>query len=142
MFQSQNIADAEIYGAELKAGVDFGELSAALAGWSLNGAVAWSRGQDKTEDVPLESIDPLRGTLGVAFDRDAWGVELLGTFAKRKDRMASATAFRPAGYGVLDWWRTGTSRPAPRSTSACSTSATAATSITQRSPPRWPPAAR
>ncbi|MCY1244025.1 TonB-dependent hemoglobin/transferrin/lactoferrin receptor family protein [compost metagenome] len=68
----------------------------------MNGAVAWSRGQDKTEDVPLESIDPLRGTLGVAFDRDAWGVELLGTFARRKDRMASATAFRPAGYGVLD----------------------------------------
>ncbi len=102
MFQSQNIADAEIYGTELKAGVEFGELSTALAGWSLNGAVAWSRGQDKTEDVPLESIDPLRGTLGVAFDRDAWGVELLGTFARRKDRMASATAFRPAGYGVLD----------------------------------------
>ncbi|WP_302675359.1 TonB-dependent hemoglobin/transferrin/lactoferrin family receptor [Stenotrophomonas sp. GbtcB23] len=102
VFQSQNIADAEIYGAELKAGVEFGELSTALAGWSLNGAVAWSRGEDKTEDVPLDSIDPLRGTLGVAFDRDAWGVELLGTFARRKDRMASATAFRPAGYGVLD----------------------------------------
>jgi hemoglobin/transferrin/lactoferrin receptor protein len=102
VFQSQNVADAEIYGAELKAGVDFGELSSALAGWSLNGAVAWSRGQNKTEDVPLASIDPLRGTLGLAYDRDRWGVELAGTFARRKDRLPSDTTFAPAGYGVLD----------------------------------------
>ncbi|MCW4454150.1 TonB-dependent hemoglobin/transferrin/lactoferrin family receptor [Flavobacterium sp. MXW15] len=102
VFQSQNVADAEIYGAELKAGVDFGQLGEALDGWSLRGAVAWSRGQDKTDDVPLESIDPLRGSLGVAFDRDTWGVELAGSFARRKDRLASTTAYRPAGYGVLD----------------------------------------
>ncbi|HBS63696.1 MAG TPA: TonB-dependent hemoglobin/transferrin/lactoferrin family receptor [Stenotrophomonas sp.] len=106
VFQSQNVADADIYGAELKAGVDFGELSTALAGWSLNGSVAWSRGQNKTEDVPLESIDPLRGTLGIAFDRDTWGVELAGTFARRKDRLPPAVGtvapFAPAGYGVLD----------------------------------------
>ncbi len=39
VFQSQNIADARIYGAELKAGVDFGELSPALQGWALRSAV-------------------------------------------------------------------------------------------------------
>ncbi|MEG0184602.1 MAG: TonB-dependent hemoglobin/transferrin/lactoferrin family receptor [Stenotrophomonas sp.] len=102
VFQSQNIADARIYGAELKAGVDFGELSPALQGWALRSAVAWSRGDNKTEDLPLDSVDPLRGTVGLMYDADAWGVELAGTFVKRKDRLASATAFRPAGYGVLD----------------------------------------
>lgn len=102
VFQSQNVADAEIYGAELKAGVDFGELNSALAGWSVHSSVAWSRGQNKTEDTPLASIDPLRGTLGLAFDRDQWGVELVGSFARRKDRLASATTFAPAGYAVLD----------------------------------------
>ena len=102
VFQSQNIADARIHGAELKAGVDFGELSAALAGWSLRGAVAWSHGQNRTEDLPLDSVDPLRGTLGLMYDRNDWGVELAGTFARRKDRVASASAYRPAGYGVLD----------------------------------------
>jgi hemoglobin/transferrin/lactoferrin receptor protein len=100
------VADAEIYGAELKAGVDVGQLSTALEGWSLNSAVAWSRGQNKTEDVPLESIDPLRATVGIAFDRDTWGVELAGTFARRKDRLPPAVGasapFAPAGYGVLD----------------------------------------
>ena len=106
VFQSQNVADAEIYGAELKAGVDFGQISSALQGWSMNSSVAWSRGQNKTEDIPLESIDPLRGTVGIAFDRDRWGVELAGTFARRKDRLPPAIGtsppFAPAGYGVLD----------------------------------------
>ena len=39
VFQSQNIADARIHGAELKAGVDLGELNPALAGWSLRGGL-------------------------------------------------------------------------------------------------------
>ncbi|WP_258224232.1 TonB-dependent receptor, partial [Stenotrophomonas sp. HMWF003] len=90
VFQSRNVADADIYGAELKAGVEFGQLSSALEGWSLNGSVAWAHGQNKTEDVPLSSIDPLRGTVGLAFDRDSWGVELVGTFARRKDRLPPA----------------------------------------------------
>ena len=47
-------------------------------------------------------MDPLRGTLGLMYDRNDWGVELAGTFARRKDRVASASAYRPAGYGVLD----------------------------------------
>lgn len=102
VFQSRNIADARIYGAELKAGVDFGQVSPALQGWALRSAVAWSRGDNKTEDTPLDSIDPLRGTVGLMYDTDTWGVELAGTFVKRKDRVATATAYRPAGYGVAD----------------------------------------
>lgn len=102
VFQSQNIAEARIHGAELKAGVDGGQLADRLQGWSLHGAVSWSRGQNTTDDVPLESVDPLRGTVGLMYDRDAWGLELAGTFARRKDRLASPSAFAPAGYGVLD----------------------------------------
>ncbi|MEG0193074.1 MAG: TonB-dependent hemoglobin/transferrin/lactoferrin family receptor [Stenotrophomonas sp.] len=102
VFQSRNIADARIYGAELKAGVDFGQISPALQGWALRSAVAWSRGDNKTADVPLDSVDPMRGTVGLMYDTDTWGVELAGTFVKRKDRLASTTAYRPAGYGVAD----------------------------------------
>lgn len=102
VFQSQNIADARIHGAELKAGVDFGELSPALAGWALRGAAAWSRGRNRTENLPLDSVDPLRGTLGLMYDRDGWGMELAGTFARRKDRLANGSAWHPGGYGVLD----------------------------------------
>jgi hemoglobin/transferrin/lactoferrin receptor protein len=102
VFQSRNIADARIYGAELKAGVDFGQISPALQGWALRSAVAWSRGDNKTADVPLDSVDPMRGTVGLMYDTDTWGVELAGTFVKRKDRVASTAIYRPAGYGLAD----------------------------------------
>jgi len=104
VYQSQNVADARIYGIEFKGGVDFGALSDALQGLSLRTAVAWSRGDDKTDDVPLDSVDPLRATLGLAYDGTGWGTELVGSFADRKQRTASATAYRPAGYGALDWY--------------------------------------
>jgi hemoglobin/transferrin/lactoferrin receptor protein len=102
VFQSQNIAEATIYGAELKAGVDFGAFSAAWEGWSLRGAAAWSRGEDETADVPLDSVDPLTATLGIAYERDAWGMELAGRFVDRKDRVSDPDLYRQPGHAVLD----------------------------------------
>ena len=72
VFQSQNVADARIYGVELKAGVDFGALSDAWSGWSLRGSAAWARGDNRTDGVPLDSVDPLRAALGLAWERGDW----------------------------------------------------------------------
>ncbi len=102
VFQSQNVADARIRGAELKAGVDFGAVREGLRGWSLRGAAAYAHGQDRSEDLPLDSIDPLRGSLGIAFERPNWGAELAGSFAQRKRRVSDDALYQPAGYGVLD----------------------------------------
>lgn len=102
VFQSQNVADARIRGAELKAGVDFGALDARLSGWSLRGAVAYAHGQDQAADRPLDSVDPLRGALGLAFARERWGAELAGTLVGRKQRVSDDSLYRPSGYGVLD----------------------------------------
>jgi len=102
VFQSRNVADARIYGAELKAGVDFSALSDAWSGWSLRGSAAWARGDNRTDGVPLDSVDPLRASLGLAYDTQAWGAELAGSFADRKDRVSDPTYYRPTGYGVLD----------------------------------------
>ncbi|AKC86157.1 TonB-dependent hemoglobin/transferrin/lactoferrin family receptor [Pseudoxanthomonas suwonensis] len=102
VFQSRNVADARIYGAELKAGVDFGALSDGWSGWSLRGAAAWARGDNKTDDVPLDSVDPLRASLGLAYDGGAWGAELAGSFAGRKERVSDPVYYRPSGYGALD----------------------------------------
>ncbi len=106
VFQSQNVADARIYGAELKAGVELGALSDALAGWSLRGAAAWSRGDDRTADEPLESVDPLTASLGLDYDGERWGAGLAGRFAGRRDRLPAAAQgaayFESPGYGVLD----------------------------------------
>ena len=102
VFQSQNVADARIRGAELKAGADLGAIDARLHGWSLRGAAAYAHGQDRTADRPLDTVDPLRGSLGLAYDRDRWGAELAGTFASRTRRVSDAALYRPAGHGVWD----------------------------------------
>ena len=101
IYQSQNVDEAEIYGVEAKAGVDFGALSASLDGWSLRGAAAWSRGKDRTDDSWLQSVDPLTATLGVAYDRETWGAELAGRFVKQKHDVPD-DYFNAASYGVLD----------------------------------------
>ena len=93
---------ARIHGAELKAGVDLGVLSAAWRGWSLRGAAAWSRGEDRTAGVPLDSVDPPTASLGVAYDAEAWGAELAARFAASKDRVSDPELYRTPGYGVLD----------------------------------------
>ena len=117
VYQSQNIAEAKIHGLELKAGVDLGALSEKWQGWSLRGAAAWSRGEGKgpeeVEVAPgifeeqivardLDSVDPLTATLGVAYQRDAWGAELAGRFVQRKDRVSDPSHYRQGGYGALD----------------------------------------
>jgi len=102
IFQSQNVADARIYGVEAKGGLELSAWSESLEGWSLRGAAAYARGDNRTEGVPLDSVDPFTATLGIAFDRDRWGAELAGRFAGKKRRASDPTLYRQAGYGVLD----------------------------------------
>jgi len=112
VYQSQNISDARIRGVEFKGGLYFDTFAPALAGWSLRGAAAWSCGEDRTTGEPLASVDPLTATLGLAFERDAWGAELAGRFVGRRDRLpvppptqtgAPGTPyFESPGHAVLD----------------------------------------
>ena len=102
VFQSQNVSEARIHGIELKAGVELGALSDAWQGWSVRGAAAWSRGEDRTAGVPLDSIDPLTASVGVAFNAERWGAELAGRFTSRKERASDPALYRAPGYGVLD----------------------------------------
>ncbi|MCD0260294.1 TonB-dependent hemoglobin/transferrin/lactoferrin family receptor [Xanthomonas melonis] len=101
VFQSRNVNDVVIKGAEARAGIDLGVL-AGWQGWSVNSAVAYSEGDNLTDNMPLNSVDPLRGTLGMAFDGQGWGAELIGTFVARKRRPQLDTYYTPAGYATLD----------------------------------------
>lgn len=101
VFQSQNVSEARIHGAELKLNLDLGAL-AGWEGWSMQGAAAWSRGEDRTLGVPLDSIDPLTGTLGIAYKADAWGAELIGRFVDGRTRVSSEALFQAPGHAVLD----------------------------------------
>ncbi|MCC4589220.1 TonB-dependent hemoglobin/transferrin/lactoferrin family receptor [Xanthomonas sp. NCPPB 1067] len=101
VFQSRNVDDVVIKGAEARAGIDLGVL-VGWQGWSVNSAVAYSEGDNLTDNMPLNSVDPLRGTLGMAFDGQGWGAELIGTFVARKRRPQLDTYYTPAGYATLD----------------------------------------
>lgn len=106
VYQSRNVAKAQIHGVELKAGVDLGALSPAWDGWSLRGAAAWSRGQDRTANEPLENIDPFTAALGLAWRGESWGAELAGRFVGRRDHLPEAPEgteyFKSPGHGVVD----------------------------------------
>jgi len=102
VFQSRNVANVRIRGAELKAGASLGAMHDALEGWSLRFASAYARGEDRDTGLALDSVDPLTATLGAAYDAGDWGVELAGRFAARKDRVSDPALYRQAGYGVFD----------------------------------------
>jgi hemoglobin/transferrin/lactoferrin receptor protein len=118
LFQSQNIARARIYGAELAATFNAGEWSGDLAGWAARIAAAWSRGEDLDRNQPLNSVDPGSALMSVAYDTPsgAWRVELVGTLvaAKRRVDRSRVDLYRTGSYGTLDllaqaqlggrWW--------------------------------------
>jgi hemoglobin/transferrin/lactoferrin receptor protein len=106
LFQSQNIARAEIYGAEAALDLEFGALDPALTNWTGRIAFAWTEGEDTVRDVPLNSIDPPRGLLGLRYEtpsgRLGVGLDLTLVAAKHDVDESAAPLFSPDGYAVAD----------------------------------------
>jgi hemoglobin/transferrin/lactoferrin receptor protein len=107
LFQSQNIAEARIYGAELDARLAAGAWSPELDGWTARLAASWTRGEDRVRDEPLNSIDAPQMVLSVRYDAPSarWGSELALTAveAKREVDRSRADLYRTDGYATLDW---------------------------------------
>ncbi|WP_027468735.1 TonB-dependent hemoglobin/transferrin/lactoferrin family receptor [Deefgea rivuli] len=100
-YQSQNISEARIYGAEARLHWQFAE------GWQSWGNVAWAKGTNESNDKPLGSVAPLKGVLGVSYSQSQWGSQLLLTAVEKQTETANATDFQAPGYGLLDltaWW--------------------------------------
>lgn len=95
--QSQNLSRVRIYGLELRGSWDF------APGWRVDGAIAHARGRDEASHQPLDSVEPLRASFGLAYVEPGWGVEGRLRAAARKSRIDSRSDyFRTPGYGVLD----------------------------------------
>lgn len=110
-FQARNVSRVRIYGGELK------------VAWRLaddlvfKGALAYARGRKLDEGKPLDSVNPLTGTVGFSHDIGAVRYELAATFARGKsERDAEKQTgsdrprrqFLPGGYAVADFrlnWR-------------------------------------
>jgi hemoglobin/transferrin/lactoferrin receptor protein len=114
-FQSINRAKVVIYGFEAK-----GDYKIARD-WGIRGAFAWAHGDDKTANVPLNSISPAKVVAGLQWqDKKApLGAEAVVTWVNEKHRIdttpyVSGTAgtpfpaFASKSYTTLDllgWWR-------------------------------------
>ncbi|MCS7101282.1 MAG: TonB-dependent hemoglobin/transferrin/lactoferrin family receptor [Burkholderiaceae bacterium] len=61
IFQYVNLRDVRIEGAEL-----LGEWNL-LPGWTVKGSAAWAQGEDRASGAPLNSINPLQLSAGVAW---------------------------------------------------------------------------
>jgi len=106
LFQSQNVAEARIYGAELAATIRSPDGVAWLDGWSARLSAAWARGDDLVRDVPLNSVDPASAVLALRFDAHSgrWGGELVTTAveAKRDVDDSRVDLYETDGYVTLD----------------------------------------
>ena len=97
LFQSRNLEEVEIYGAEAKGDWRITDTV------SLLGAAAYARGTDKQTGLPVNSVDPFKLVAGVRYeDPKDWGVEFVGTAVARKDRVSDETFFKAPSYAVFD----------------------------------------
>ena len=106
LFQSRNVAEARIYGAELSALASLGAVGARLEGWTARLAASWTRGDDLVRDKPLNSIDPPRLVAGVRYETPSqrWNGELVVTAveAQRDVDTSLADLYRTDGYATVD----------------------------------------
>lgn len=105
LFQSRNLERAYMYGIELSTQLDAGALTPGLQGWTLALKAAWARGEDRVNDEPLSSIEPLKANLMIEYEAPAgWGLRTVFTGVAAQDRLPvrPEPLFRTGGYFVLD----------------------------------------
>jgi hemoglobin/transferrin/lactoferrin receptor protein len=107
LFQSRNVAEARIYGAELSGEVAAPVDAAAwLQGWSARLTAAWSRGEDLVRDLPLNSVDPASAVMALAYEPPSrrWEGRIVMTAVegKREVNDGPVELYRTDGYLVVD----------------------------------------
>lgn len=100
-YTSLNLSSVKVHGVEVEGYYD---LSDDLR---LNGSAAWQRGTQVASPGAAQTphtVAPLTGTLGLSWQVPGrpLTLDVVGTFASKVKRTASATGYKPAGYGVVD----------------------------------------
>ncbi len=107
-YQAVNAPRAVIKGIEASGQVKLGAFGEALQGWSLRATAALASGELVAPGTdswsPLNSVDPARLVVGIAYEGTRWGMQLVGTGVRRHTRLSDPDAFRPPGYGTLDFY--------------------------------------
>lgn len=106
LFQSQNVADARIYGAELTASARLAEWWPRLEGWNARLSAAYAVGENRVNGEPLNSVDPASGVLALGYEASSgrWGSELVTTAVAAKSAVDDSRAdlYETDRYVTLD----------------------------------------
>ena len=98
LFQNRNIGKVETRGVEFNAQIFLNER------WQARTALAYARGDNLSESMPLDSVDPLTAVAGLRYDAASgrWGGELLLTAVGKKDRVSTPEHATADSYNVVD----------------------------------------
>lgn len=102
-FQSVNVDEVKIKGAELKGRVILPYYSEQF---SVELALAYAEGVDQSSGAPINSVAPFSGNLRLQYkdQSDQWGGSVVLSGAARQNKLDNTDGqrFSPAGYAVLD----------------------------------------
>ena len=86
IFQSRNVDQARIYGADLRMDQDLSAWSSVLDGWIFKLAAYWAEGQNRGTDQPLNGIAPPQAVLGLNWmdSSGRWDFAVNGVFTAEK----------------------------------------------------------
>lgn len=106
LFQSRNIDTARIYGLDLKLEQNLAAWTEKLENWSLNAAAFWSKGDNKENGQPLNSISPPQMVLGVSWfsPGGSYNANLVTTITAAQNRIDETAAphFHTPSWATLD----------------------------------------
>lgn len=99
IFQSVNLDEVSIHGAEARFSLQLG------AHWRTFLNAAYARGDNERTGQPLNSVEPLTGLWGIAYDRgEGFGATGIVRLVDGKHRVdgTDQPLLQPDGYGVVD----------------------------------------
>ena len=99
-FQSVNRAKVRMWGIEGKAEYEIN------SSWSTAASLGFTHGDDLTADQPINTVNPLKGVIGLNYDDAAerYGGSLVLTAVARQNRVdeTNGPLFRSPGYALVD----------------------------------------
>jgi hemoglobin/transferrin/lactoferrin receptor protein len=100
-FQTQNIANARIYGIEASGEYRF---SPAEDGFSLVASLGFTVGDDTRANQPLPTIPPFKAVVGLRYraPENQWGGDLIATLVGTPRVPSDTIFFVPNGYTTVD----------------------------------------
>lgn len=101
LFQSQNIEKARIHGFEIEHQWLINDH------WQTHAAVSWTKGVNKTNNQPLNTVSPAKAVLSAQWNSasNKWHMGFYGRFSAAQDDIDTSQGelFQTPGYAVFDW---------------------------------------